>query len=717
VSSRAKTGEVLTVLMFLVVLQCLVAATARARCPNEELRAQDVYALKLPDCRAYEQVSPVDKNESDAVGAPGQVQSSPSGEEVTFFSLLPFPGAPGAAEFPTYLSTRESGTWATEALLPPTSPGSTVTVAGMTEDLSEAIIEDNPSNPPLTSEATSGHDNYYLRDSATGSFRLLTPDLGNSEDSFDDATLDDATILFESQEKLTPNAQPGVINLYEWDDGQVSLAGELPDHSAPEKGSVAGAGGPSLKAIRESTARFYAQNTISTNGSRVFFSDLGTGQIYVHERGAATIQVAAAQGAPPVEEYWRGSTPDGLYGFFTSEAKLTPSATASPEHPDLYRFDVETKELIDLTTEAPEGAGVLGVVGISDDGAYVYFVAEGVLAEGAKAEKANLYEWHKATGGTTSVTFIASLQKEEDAIDWLAYSLIGGEPGGVAGGGKGSRVTPDGKTLLFSSVKPVTGYENSEQHELYLYSAERPVSASNPVCVSCNPSGAPAKTEAYLSHTTGSPSPANRNAFMTRNLSDDGDRVFFETEEILVPQDTNGQMNVYEWEREGISECMGSSENYYASSGGCLYLISSGTSSSESYFGDADAEGDNVFFFTRQSLVGQDRDSNVDLYDARVDGGIATQNPLPSAMPCVSVEECQEALVVPSAMGPPLSVTFSAERDIASGSSVPTKEPTVKRPKKIKKRKRRAKKRKAHGRKAGKSNHYRVGGIRRGAGS
>ena len=34
-----------------------------------------------------------------------------------------------------------------------------------------------------------------------------------------------------------------------------------------------------------------------------------------------------------------------------------------------------------------------------------------------------------------------------------------------------------------------------------------------------------------------------------------------------------------------------------------------------------------MFFFTRQSLVSQDHDDNVDVYDAREDGGMAGQNP------------------------------------------------------------------------------------------
>jgi hypothetical protein len=35
-------------------------------------------------------------------------------------------------------------------------------------------------------------------------------------------------------------------------------------------------------------------------------------------------------------------------------------------------------------------------------------------------------------------------------------------------------------------------------------------------------------------------------------VSEDGGRVFFNSDDGLVPKDVNGQEDVYEWEREGI---------------------------------------------------------------------------------------------------------------------------------------------------------------------
>jgi hypothetical protein len=599
-------------------------------CINEQLREQDGHALALPDCRSYEQVSPIDKNFTDALGEADVVQSSPSGDGVTFFSDAPFPGVLSATGPSLYLSTRAGGEWSTQGLVPPTIPRSlpghgSASVLSLTEDLSEAVALVEPG---LEAGLALGRYS-YLRDSATGAFRMLGPGIAR----FADATSDDAHILFEDNSaELVPGVrdEKGVSYLYEWDENktpgeQLSLAGVLPDGKAPTEGSVAGPGGPALgeEVTGGATGGFYTQGTISADGSRVFFSDVGTGQIYMREPEAArTIPVSAGPA------YWRAATTDGSMVFYT-------------EGENLYRFNVnefeaskkpESEALAEAREALTSGvAGVLGTLGIStENGSYAYFVATEALAdnengnqEKAQASKANLYEWHDG-----ETLFIARLdtEGEYDEYDWRGF--YSPDPGAApAAGEKSSRVTPDGTAVLFASQAPLTGYDNDGQGELYLYDA----ASGGLACVSCNPSGTPATSEAHLAGNLSTTIAPERNAFLTRNLSDDGSRVFFQTKEALVPQDTNEQTNVYEWEREGAGSCEHASASFNASNGGCLYLISTGESTEPSYFGDASASGDDVFFFTRQQLVGQDRDEDVDIYDARVEGGIAAQNPPPPA--------------------------------------------------------------------------------------
>ena len=155
---------------------------------------------------------------------------------------------------------------------------------------------------------------------------------------------------------------------------------------------------------------------------------------------------------------------------------------------------------------------------------------------------------------------------------------------------------------------------------------------------------------------------------LSRNLSADGKRVFFETTEPLVLADANGDegcprvaekrrsftcQDVYEWEAKGKGSCDSEAQN-----GGCLYLISSGKSKEVSYLLDASLSGDDVFFFTRERLTGQDADGSVDVYDARVGGGFASQNPSPPPPSCEG-EACKRGATAPPESASPVTPLFA----------------------------------------------------------
>jgi hypothetical protein len=649
----------------------IAAVEAQAEmCPNAQVRAAEAGAAEPPDCRGYEQVSPVGKNLTDALGEPGFVEASPSGDGVSFFSIAPLTATTGSeGQVPTYVSVRvtEGESWVTDGLLPSGVSGSKERIIGLDEDLNRAIVV--VAAPAETGPETS---NAYVEDTANGSLELLAANIGQETFSFADATPDGTRILFETKADLqTTNVAgaAGVTNLYEWNEAKppgerVSLAGVLLDGQAPTGGSVAGPGGLATAPLDPggSGSELYTQETISENGSRVFFTDVDTGIIYMREPEAQrTVQVSA--GSEPA--YWRAATPDGRFVFYT-------------EGDDLYRYDVEAARREAITDGS---AGVLGTLGTSDDGSYIYFVAtaklasnEGGVGEAAEVGADNLYAWHEDIAThTVSTTFVAKLlgpssEENKDGADWRDYEEDKAEPTGPSGGEKSSRVTPDGKAVLFSSVAPLTGYDNAGKTELYLYDAESRTAS----CVSCNPSRTAAVDNTHL--TNGNlnlaAEPAPRNAFLTHNLSDNGDRVFFETEEALVAGDTNNQLDVYEWEREGTGSCESTSASLSESNGGCLYLISTGHSSEPSYFGDASASGDDVFFFTRQSLVGQDDDLNVDVYDARVDGGIAAQNPARPAVPCGSETSCRPWSDPSPVFDTPSSTNNSSEGNLAPQPAV-----------------------------------------------
>jgi hypothetical protein len=338
---------------------------------------------------------------------------------------------------------------------------------------------------------------------------------------------------------------------------------------------------------------------------------------------------------------------------------------------DLYRFDAATNTLIDVTadsnpadvcpeTDTPCGAQVQGVLGASEDGSYLYFVANGVLDPSSSATlgdchgarpnavngECNLYLYH---AGDTHPTFIARLRDSRG--DWTPTS---DRALGSAGEGRTARVSPDG-TLLFMSQQPLT--PGAGQEAFYLY---RP-GESTPICIACTPTGGTGAftlTQGDLYHANASHVVfGGTSGFLTRNLSADGRRVFFQTDQKLVAADLNGDQScpfgessigigrictdVYEWEEAGEGSCSTESTAFVAESGGCLFLLSTGTSSYPSYLSDVSAEGEVAFIFTREGLVPQDKDSLEDLYAVAVDGGLASQHPV--APPPCEAEACRGA--------------------------------------------------------------------------
>jgi hypothetical protein len=220
--------------------------------------------------------------------------------------------------------------------------------------------------------------------------------------------------------------------------------------------------------------------------------------------------------------------------------------------------------------------------------------------------------------------------------------------------------------LLFRSQQKLTSYENQGRAELYRYES----ASGRLACMSCDPTGAPPVVPATL-RSIKTPTEGVEASIVTRNLSADGSKVFFESQDPLVAADTNGTQDVYEWEQEGTDTCTATSETFSGSSGGCLYLISGGRSPDRSFFADASPSGNDVFFYTHQALVGQDQDDLLDIYDARVNGGIEEQNP-PVASACAE-ESCRGPSASAPLFGMPASATFSGLGNVAPSSASPAK--------------------------------------------
>jgi WD40-like Beta Propeller Repeat len=584
----------------------------------------------LPDNRGYEMVSPLDKNQAGIKLA----YSSASGDKVAFDSTASFSGQPSAPSLGFYLGTRTGpGVWSTSAISPRMSATVNITIAGgyvaFSPDLDYGVLEGGEpalvAGAPLKPIGTNG----YLRDLNSGAYQLLTQESDPSsatEYTRVGSTLwssDNSRIVFDFAAKITPNAPVG-SDVYEWRAGKTTLAGILPDGSAAPSGASLAGGEP-------------FQHSFSEDGQKIFFVSNADGSIYVRENGSATSLVNVSERAVP-DAYQRpafqAATADGSQVLFTDSQKLTEDSTAdgASASSDLYQYDVATHHVTDLTIDPsdPEGAGVEGVLRASDDDTYIYFAARGQLAAGqGVAGQPNLYLLHNGR-----ITYIATLSSA-DSADWQL---------------RGSRISTDGEQLLFLSTLPLTGYENNGYTEVYRYDAV----SDQLACVSCDPSGKPATASAFLGET------ALYYASDSHNLSSDGDKVFFNTQEGLVPRDTNEQIDAYEWEN------------------GTLYLISSGQESTPSEFTSASPDGSNAFFVTSSQLVNQDTDALNDLYDARVDGG----TPPGVTPPICSGTGCQGVAPVAPSFATPASETFNG----VGNFTPPPKAKTVKR-KSVKKKK------------------------------
>ena len=654
--------------------------------------ANDTYrfgaAAQLPDCRAYEMVSPVDKNNGDIKTllnitsfTTNLSQSALDGSRFTYSSQRGFADPKAASYTNQYLASRDpiSG-WSSEAL----EPAQTSEFGGNSFENHNKLFSADlcqswlvvAAEPELAPGATSGHAELYSRNGggtcgAVGYQALIQSDK-TSLPLLQGASADGREAIFGTQAKLTEDAAGGGLRqIYYTSNGQLRLLCVLPSGLPNKSNCSAGTGGnldSSTPPLMERLASL--TNALSADGSKAYWTDLppvagasGPGKIYLRlkpgaeqstsgceEEKACTVAVSGTVNQQNAR-FLRAST-DGTKALF----EITDGGLAG----NLYMFEAEANSSTLIAGKS------LGVAGASDDLARVYFVSENVLAgtTGGTAGDPNLYY----RDGEGVETFVATLAPG-DVQDGDRASNTNSRPIYHA-----ARATPDGRVLTFISSESLTGYDNTDQlngtadSEVYLYE----VGAGGPVCVSCNPSAArpsgrilaPPHFSVPLPAAAWLPFPEN-SLYTPRVISNDGRRLFFTSFDALLPRDTNGKADVYEWESaSGQAACdERGAELYVPGSGGCLSLISNGQNSQDSELLDTSANGNDAFFTTSASLLPRDP-GQVDVYDARVGGGIAEPPPPP---PVCQGETCQPVVSAP------VDPTPSSSSYVGPGNEKPAK--------------------------------------------
>jgi hypothetical protein len=613
-----------------VLAACLLAggatpATAK-KCPNEERRLEQG-APSLPDCRAYELVTP-----GALISDPRPARAAGGGGALAYYSASPAPSASSSSRF--YVARRGPEGW-TDISVGPQDVAAALTTepcepnAFFSPSLSSNILElgwFDPSDPALCTrpeEIVPGEPfpsrNVFLHDLADGSYELVnvTPQGAIPANAkFQDASDDLGEVVFAEEAQLTPEAPAG-YDFYVWSEGVVRLLTILPDGS-PASGELVE---PTSRPGVLGSGFAPVTGAMSSDGRRAFF--YSGGKLYMREnpdqpqsalaagkcteplRGC-TVQVDASHGpgAGGGGVFWR-ATDDGSSVFFTDESRLTPDSTAASGKPDLYRFDVESGTLSDLTVLAG-AADVLGVSGIAEDGSYVYFVANGALAPGAQPGDCP---------GTEEAPGHCSLYVLHQGSIELIATLSGADAGVWQGGGSGGGNPTEKPSVLEANVSPSGRVFAFATSGIFRYRAAAGGEAGDLRCISCLPNPAPIQGGSLL--TVGNDGPTallamNFASWKLNAVLDDGS-VFFSTGTALVPADGNASEDVYEYKAGGVR------------------LISLGDSPTGARFLDASPDGTDVFFETAQSLTQGDSDGQ-SIYDARVGGGFAPPEPPPP--PC-----------------------------------------------------------------------------------
>jgi WD40-like Beta Propeller Repeat len=711
-------------------------------------------AFALADGRHWELVSPADKHGAKLFAHDGGVvQAGVSGQALTYVASAPTEnGAAGFSTFVQVLSSRTAaGVWQSRDIASATAAASGLSgaeYAFFSANLQAGVLQPpgGAFTPSLSSEAS--EQTPYLRVTldGTGAFcsegcyrplvtgcpppgQACSPNIqpysnvppgtmfGETDGCPSAKEYCGPAVLGASPDlkhiivspngqgaavAFTPDATPKLHALYEWSEGRLTLISRLPDGGQATQPELGG--------------NHVLRNAVSSDGSRVIWSDRQAALYLRDTVKGETLRLDGVQGGTGkgnVEAVFQSASVDGSRVFFIDGQELTVGAG---KEGNLYECRIVEEAgklhclLSDLTpaTASGEPAKVRGqIIGASEDGSWVYFVAAGALTPDAAptpcndkpqfqspSTLCNLYVAHDG------VTRLVAVLAAADFPDW--------EVGLTALANLTARVSPDGRWLAFVSDRSLTGYDNRDRitgepdEEVYLYDA----SSGHVVCVSCNPTGGRPTGVAFKDTLEGLDGgskiwdPSSRLAaslpawtsfgnslalYQPRYLADDG-RVFFNGSDALVPQDGNGLGDVYQYEPAGVGDCTPvtstGADVYVPGEGGCVGLISSGSSKEESGFLDASATGGrdgeghegggDVFFLTSARLTKEDFDTNFDVYTAHECTSAAPcSSPAAIGSPaCENEEACKGASTPqPSIFGAPATSTFTGQGNLVPLSS------------------------------------------------
>lgn len=382
---------------------------------------------------------------------------------------------------------------------------------------------------------------------------------------------DGSRVVFTSEKHLLPGdaTRTAGESVYTWNGSSVELV------NVDNGGALLGTCG----------AQVSKENGMAPDASRVFFTVVsgtcgGLEKVYLRNLATHnTVEISASECTrvdcnAPAAVTFSGATDDGKFAYLTTTQQLTNADEDSGR--DLYRYSVATGKLT-LVSGAPSavtGEVRQAPVFPSEDDTHVYFRAEGEIIPGESTPGEKLF------------------MADGSGLHRVAEGSFPGE----------IQMSANGEQALFVTPTGLSGADTDGQGDAYLYDAE----AGTVTWISTGPSGGNGAFSASIE----APSPLNRHELESGDLRPyfaidaAGDRAFFTTEESLVPEDTNGVFDVYEWTHGEVG------------------LISPGNQPLKSDFAGISRDGRTALFATNASLFPYDEDGEGrDIYAARLGGG------------------------------------------------------------------------------------------------
>ncbi len=597
-------------------------------CPNEALRTGP--SARLPDCRAYEQVTPVDKEGTEDIFTADVFDEGVIVSEDGDHLMMRKPdlhwGANGDPKISSYFFTRDPrGAWQMTSARPAGETGPSVYLPALYDsDLTQLGLESfwetgllSKTKSPAIELKVGPPGGPY------GAVASLPRSSVPAAGALVAGSADLSKLVFRTTDRVVVpghrSATTSGEDLYEYSaDGgvrQVNVGGD------------AGVCGATMPRSNHGGA---PGGAVSADGSRVFFEAAPVGgcgepeHLYMRVNGAETVDI-------------------GAYAFVAANRDGTELLLdkRSGETHELVLYDTASAMAKLLATTHQEGFGELVA---SEDLSTIYFLAKEQLTPEAlplaTSEAADLYRYEVAAG----------------ALRYLGRGelVVGLETG------------PDGRYLTFTAATvagvPAAGPGGiGKSDHIYRYDS----AAGVVQCLDCGPT-----------YTLANPNPSERFQLVqggeniaapvngtprTVFSAGDGDYVFFDTTQALVPQDVDtGQTStdVYEWRAPGVDDC--------TEPQGCLALITGGRGGVNNELLGVAAGGRDVFFATHESLVGTDADTAGDIYDARIGGG----SPTPTRPTECEGDACSTPFAAPNDLTPS-SATFHGAGDVAAEATPP----------------------------------------------